>query len=140
MLRGLEAVHGKEQCHRDIKPLNVFLTRGPSNSKFDLIAKLGDFGIAKEGKQREESKFSIKGTEDYWSPERHEYEPYGWPADVFALGMIMFELFAKEKPFRPNKVDSKGPRGPLPDWVDTRIKDLCMSLLEVDIYKRPTCE
>ena len=54
--------------------------------------------------------------------------------------MIMFELLAKVKPFRPNKVDSKGPRGPLPDWVDSRIKDICMSLLEVDIYKRPTCE
>jgi serine/threonine protein kinase len=141
MLRGLKFVHDKGQCHRDIKPPNVFLTRGPSNAKLDLIAKLGDFGLAKEGKKEEESKFTQGiGSEDYWSPERHDEKPYGWPDDVFALGIIMFELLAKKKPFRPNKVDSKGPRAPLPEWVEPRMKDLCMRLLEVDIYKRPSCE
>ena len=55
MLQGLQAVHEKGSCHRDIKPVNVFLTRGPSNDKLDLIAKLGDFGLAREGKKEEES-------------------------------------------------------------------------------------
>lgn len=55
MLRGLMVVHENGQVHRDIKPLNIFLTRGPSNNKLDLIAKLGDFGLAKEGKRPEES-------------------------------------------------------------------------------------
>ena len=90
---------------------------------------MGDFGLAKDGKKEQESQFSVKGSDIYWSPERHEYQPYGWPADIFALGMIMFELLTKKLPFSPNAVDSKGPRGPLPDWVDPRIKELCMSLL-----------
>ena len=147
MLRGLQEVHSKGHCHRDIKPQNVFLTRGPSNDTMDLIAKLGDFGHAKEGQKAEESGFSFdKGTMLYWSPERYdklegvEGVGYGPPADVFGLGMIMFEMFAKKMPFKPNRVDSRGPRGPLPDWVDATTQAVCYQMIDSDIYKRPTCE
>jgi serine/threonine protein kinase len=96
MLKALHEVHGQGECHRDVKPLNIFLKRGRSNQKMDLFAILGDFGHAKEGKKAEESKFSYdKGTILYWSPERHDYAPYGPPADVFGLGMIFFEMLTK---------------------------------------------
>jgi serine/threonine protein kinase len=147
MLKGLLEVHLQGHCHRDIKPLNVFLTRGPSNENMDLIAKLGDFGHAREGKRPEESKFSYdKGTMLYWSPERYDLlhgvpkAGYGPPADVFGLGMIMFEMLTKEMPFKANKDDCRGPRGPLPDWVDAKIQAVCYQMMDVDIYKRPTCE
>jgi len=147
MLRGLQEVHSKGHCHRDIKPLNVFLTRGPSNDTMDLIAKLGDFGHAKEGQKAEENGFSFdKGTILYWSPERYdrfegvEGVGYGPPGDVFGLGMIIFEMFAKKRPFKPNKDASRGPRGPLPDWVYPTTQAVCYQMLDPDIDKRPTCE
>jgi len=147
MLTGLKEVHRQGHCHRDLKALNVFLTRGPSNEKMDLIAKLGDFGHAKEGTKAKESKFSNdKGTMLYWSPERYdllygvEGAGYGPPADVFGLGMILFEMLTQKMPFKPNKVDCRGPRGPLPSWVDAKIQAVCYQMMEVDIDKRPSCE
>ena len=128
MLNGLQEVHRQDQCHRDIKALNVFLTRGATDQEMDLFAKLGDFGHAKAGKKAKESKFSYdKGTMLYWSPERYdlldglEGAGYGPPADVFGLGMIFFEMLTQKMPFKPNKVDCRGPRAPLPAWVDAKI-------------------
>lgn len=80
------------------------------------------------------------GTGRYWSPERHELAPYGAPSDVFAIGIMLFEMLSKQLPFEVSKEGSKGPRRQLPTWIDPQIKDFCLHLLEVDIYKRPTCE
>ena len=45
---GLSAVHSLKQCHRDIKPGNIFLQEGKTKNLEDLVAKIGDFGIAKD--------------------------------------------------------------------------------------------
>ena len=45
---GLSVVHSLKQCHRDIKPANIFLQEGKTKNLEDIVAKIGDFGIAKD--------------------------------------------------------------------------------------------
>jgi serine/threonine-protein kinase len=89
--RALEYVHSKKIIHRDIKPENVHLD---PNGK----AKLMDFGIAKaEGLSMTRAGFAL-GTPYYMSPEQVMGEQVAEPADVYAFGIMLFEMFTGVKP------------------------------------------
>jgi eukaryotic-like serine/threonine-protein kinase len=89
--RALEYVHSKKIIHRDIKPENVHLD---ATGK----AKLMDFGIAKaEGLSMTRAGFAL-GTPYYMSPEQVMGEQVAEPADVYAFGIMLFEMFTGVKP------------------------------------------
>jgi len=86
-------VHNQRILHRDLSTSNVFLGR---NSEI----KLGDFGIAHRmntmaGNMAE----TICGTPYYLSPEMVQGVKYGVPSDVWAIGVIIFELLTLKRPF-----------------------------------------
>ncbi len=92
----LDAVHSRGLVHRDVKPANIMI--GPEEQ-----ATLLDFGIvrAAEG-TRLTTSTAILGTPEYLAPEQVELEPgleLDWRADIYALGIVAYELLAGQPPF-----------------------------------------
>ena len=90
---GLAAAHAQGVIHRDIKPGNLFLTR-------EGIAKIMDFGIARERAAPGVTQAGmIIGTPEYLSPEQISGAAAGDASDLYALGVVAYEMFTGRKPF-----------------------------------------
>ena len=98
---GLAAAHAKGIIHRDMKPENIYVTVGPNNED---IPKLLDFGIAKvagnDGQNNLTRTGTIFGTPFYMAPEQALGNPVDARTDVYAMGVIMYEIFAGSLPFQ----------------------------------------
>jgi serine/threonine-protein kinase len=92
---GLEAAHAVRVVHLDIKPLNVM---------FDLRGdvKIMDFGLAVPAAGDRSGR--IQGTPRYMAPEQVRGEPVDGRADLYALGVLLFELCAGRPPFDSPRV------------------------------------
>uniref|UniRef100_A0A8B9QQG6 non-specific serine/threonine protein kinase n=1 Tax=Anas platyrhynchos TaxID=8839 RepID=A0A8B9QQG6_ANAPL len=90
---GLKHIHDRKILHRDVKAQNIFLS---SNGK---IAKLGDFGIARQLTNTMEFAYTCVGTPYYLSPEICENRPYNNKTDIWSLGCVLYELCALKHPF-----------------------------------------
>jgi eukaryotic-like serine/threonine-protein kinase len=95
--RGVARAHDLEIIHRDIKPENIFLCGREDGS--DLV-KVLDFGIAKS---RQDSRLTnqgeLFGTPQYMAPERIMGKDTGGSSDIYALGVVFFEMLTGELPF-----------------------------------------
>jgi tRNA A-37 threonylcarbamoyl transferase component Bud32 len=89
----LEAAHAARLVHRDIKPGNILLCP-------DRRIKVTDFGIAKalEGADRTTSG-TLLGTAKYLAPEQVEGTPVDERADLYSLGIVLFEALTGQAPF-----------------------------------------
>jgi len=91
---GLAFIHSKKVLHRDLKTLNIFLTK-------DEKVRIGDLGVAKVLSQQNFAQTFI-GTPYYLSPEICEERPYNEKSDVWALGCILYEMATFRHPFNAN--------------------------------------
>ncbi|MGA2756149.1 MAG: protein kinase [Solirubrobacteraceae bacterium] len=90
---GLDYAHRKGVVHRDVKPGNLLLGT-------DRVVKLADFGIAKATEQSSITQIgSVLGTAAYLAPEQGRGEEAGPPADIYALGVVTYQLLAGRLPF-----------------------------------------
>ncbi|HEV7126751.1 MAG TPA: protein kinase, partial [Ktedonobacterales bacterium] len=93
---GLGAAHRRGIVHRDVKPQNVMLNE-------DDLVKLTDFGIAsvyKEvGAERLTTTGMTLGTVQYYAPEQAQGEVVTPAADIYALGIVLYEMLAGRTPF-----------------------------------------
>jgi serine/threonine-protein kinase len=103
--RGLQAAHSKGVVHRDLKPENVFLQRTQDGEE---AVKIVDFGIAQlrsnedaAGSQRRRLTRTgmIFGTPEYMAPEQAAGRRADHRTDVYALGILMYEMFTGSVPF-----------------------------------------
>ncbi|OPJ67160.1 serine/threonine-protein kinase Nek5 isoform A [Patagioenas fasciata monilis] len=95
---GLKHIHDKKILHRDVKAQNIFLS---NNEK---VAKLGDFGIARQLNSTMEFAHTCVGTPYYLSPEICENRPYNNKTDIWSLGCVLYELCALKHPFEGNNL------------------------------------
>jgi serine/threonine-protein kinase len=93
LARGLEEVHARDVVHRDLKPGNVLLGRGGE-------AKIADFGIALEPRNTALTEIGCAvGTPVYMSPEQHRGDRADQRSDLFAFGVLLYEMLTGELPF-----------------------------------------
>lgn len=96
---GLESIHAKQIIHNDIKPGNIIV-----NQNFQ--AKICDFGTSGEIKQinKNRKEWDLIGTPLYMSPEQLSAgSPLSFASDIYALCLVLYEVFTKQHPFRSNE-------------------------------------
>jgi CHASE2 domain-containing sensor protein len=95
----LSYAHSHGIVHRDIKPANIMLLD-------DFHAKVMDFGIARlEATSLTKSNVAL-GTPHYISPEQLEGKPADKRSDIFSLGVVMYELLTRQKPFQGENIST----------------------------------
>ncbi len=107
----LDAAHARKIIHRDIKPANIM---------FDIENKafLADFGIAKIKSDADEEEEWLVGTPNYMSPEQCLDQELDGRSDVYALGVILYEVLTSQRPFAGatnEEVMDKHINWPIPD-------------------------
>ncbi len=105
---GLNYAHERRIVHRDIKTANLFFTR-------DQIVKIMDFGIAKSLEEVRRSTTVVGGTPYYMAPEQATGSGVDHRADLYALGVTLFQLVTGELPFRDGDVTYLHAHEPPPD-------------------------
>jgi eukaryotic-like serine/threonine-protein kinase len=97
--RAVQYAHSRLIVHRDLKPDNILVTA-------DGTVKLLDFGIAKllSGSDDEQTQFTVAGaqalTPEYAAPEQVRGEPVTVQTDIYALGVILYQLLVRQHPFK----------------------------------------
>ncbi len=93
VLSGLAAAHKAGIVHRDLKPENVLLAD-------DGRIKIGDFGLARAGSANTATGQALLGTNAYLSPELVTRGIADTRSDIYAVGIMMYEMLAGEQPFK----------------------------------------
>lgn len=107
LLSVLECAHGKGIVHRDVKPENVFLIQRDGSDDF---VKLLDFGIARSKHLSDKAGEAltqaglIYGTPQYISPEQACGKTIDFRADLYACGVILYEMVSGERPFNSDNL------------------------------------
>ncbi len=102
ILAGLDAVHDVGIIHRDLKTPNIMVDAGGR-------VRLMDFGLAKQRGSSESGLGTllgqVMGTPEFMSPEQARGERADFPTDIYAVGVVLFEIFTGEVPFKGAPVE-----------------------------------
>jgi serine/threonine-protein kinase len=98
MAGAFEYIHSRKVVHRDIKPENVHLTESGQ-------VKVMDFGVAKTEELSMTRTGFVVGTPYYMAPEQVLGKPLDGRADVYAFGILLYELIAGVRPFTAESVE-----------------------------------
>jgi eukaryotic-like serine/threonine-protein kinase len=141
LARGLDALHGQEILHRDVKPSNVLLDG-------EGTAALTDFGLARAADStRVTAEGQILGTPHYLAPELIEGREATRASDLYALGCVLYECVVGGPPFGDRRMAEIGfahltepppdPRERRPE-LPAALAQALLAALDKDPSKRPT--
>jgi serine/threonine protein kinase len=116
LLAALDYAHKKKVVHRDVSPSNVLVS-------FDGEVKLCDFGIARANAQAGEASEAIKGKAGYMSPEQARGDVIDGRADVFAAGIIAWELLAGRKLYKGGDLIEQARAAEIPELPSRDLRD-----------------
>ncbi|RKG98204.1 serine/threonine-protein kinase [Corallococcus carmarthensis] len=145
ILSPLGAAHRAGVVHRDLKPANVFMVERPDAAP---TLKLVDFGIAKVLQSHEgltNADGSVLGTPDFMAPEQIRGGAVGPATDLYALGVMAFQMLTGARPFQGENVqvmfahvEQAPPRlSSKVSGIPPELDALVLQLLEKDPAKRP---
>ncbi|WP_288423202.1 serine/threonine-protein kinase [uncultured Spirosoma sp.] len=108
ILLGLQHLHRHRIVHRDFKPANILISRDNAGR---LIPKIADFGLSKlvSSDELDSSDFDLsdgRGTPSYKAPEQIEGSRVSFNLDLWAFGVILYEILTGEKPFLADQQDT----------------------------------
>ncbi len=86
-------IHGRQILHGDVKTENIFIVRTPAQRR---LIKLLDFGLSRADLGRDDG---VDGTPEYLAPERIGGAPASQASDIYAMGIVFFELLTGKLPF-----------------------------------------
>ncbi len=146
----LAAAHAEGIVHRDVKPHNVFLHRARGRE----VVKVLDFGLAKLLDDADPTRTQtldgrVLGTPAYMAPERFADEPYDGRADVYSLGVMLYEMLTGVRPFvrrtlpalmRAHVLDDPDPPTSLRCELSPIVEAVVLSALDKDPERRPSAE
>jgi serine/threonine-protein kinase len=148
-LRGVAAAHDQVIAHRDLKPANIFLQALPDQTDH---VRLLDFGMAKfldaaravSAAENPSLVGGVFGTPAYMAPEQARAERVDARADIYAVGVILFELLAGRPPYvadTPEGVMEAHVSAPVPSLAaarpDLAIAKLVQPVIERAMAKKP---
>jgi serine/threonine-protein kinase len=121
----LAAAHDAGVVHRDLKPANVMIDRRGR-------ARLTDFGIAALAREVRGGE-GLTGTPAYMAPELLRGESSSTRSDIYALGLVLYEIFTGNR-----RLDTSSLPRPLPPGLDPAVDHVILRCLESDPGKRPS--
>lgn len=132
-------LHHVRILHRDIKSSNILLTSTG-------LAKVSDFGFSRRYDDTVSNDVSATplGTPYYIAPELWRRRKYNSKADVFSMGIVLYELMCLRRPFAGHALRDlmdqilKGVYEPAPDCFSPELRNLLASMLKVNPLERPT--
>lgn len=139
ILMGLTHLHHDHRIlHRDLKPQNIFLRK-------DGVAKIGDFGVSTILSQNVEFAKTFCGSPYYLAPELCQEQRYNGKADLWSVGVMLYEMIAGKRPFEGKNLVTlimlitKAEYPPLdePNGCSASLCDIAHSLLQLHPEARP---
>lgn len=135
----LDHIHRHKMLHRDIKGANVLLTSTG-------LIKLGDFGFSHQYDDTVSGVVAntFCGTPYYLAPELWNNQRYNKKADVWSLGVLLYEILALKRPFTATNMKGlmakvlNGEYPPLPEKYSKEFRDVVKFILVVDANQRPS--
>jgi serine/threonine protein kinase len=139
----LHACHEQGLVHRDLKPANVMVKLAKDPAKFLDWLKLIDFGLTLQTGEKSEA---AMGTPQYIAPEQALNEATGPATDLYALGVILFEMLTGQLPYTESDtvallqahITKRIPRvRELAPYIDEDVDELVFDLMQKEQNKRP---
>jgi len=130
---GLFTIHEKQLLHRDIKSENLFICK-------NNVLKIGDLGIARATETGQAS--TVCGTVFYMAPEVFSYQKYDSKVDIWAAGIVIYELVMLRRPFEGGNTDIIKSKiknldyEKVPEDTDERIKKILQKTICIDTTQR----
>ena len=141
---GLKYLHEKGLIHRDIKSSNFLLDK-------NFRCVLSDFGMVRSSSNSNNTKsnrMTICGTDEYMAPELMLNENYSTPADIFSLGIVLFEIMARKQsgkggflirsPRNLFGIDTEEVKEDLPEDTPESLRILATQCVDVEVENRPS--
>lgn len=147
--RGMLYLHEAQPpiLHRDLKSLNLLLMDQVNGQNDFVLVKVTDFGIARILDEVAPRITMQVGTCHWMAPEVMNSQPYSFPADIYSFGIVLWEIAARETPYKdlkPYEIPDRVLKGVRPDLnkiapgVPPGIKDLIVHCWDQSPQNRPT--